>query len=51
MGGLGLFEICELVHISIVQAVLLKVTGPVDEVVWWDGSIEPLRYIPRLITD
>ena len=41
MGGLGLFEICELVHMSIVQAVLLKVSGPVHEVVWWDRSTNP----------
>ena len=41
MGGLGLFEICELVHICIVQAVLLSLTEPVHEVVWWDRSTNP----------
>jgi hypothetical protein len=51
MGGLVLFEICELVHMSILQAVLLRLTEPVHEVVWWDRSIEPLRCIPRLTID
>jgi hypothetical protein len=79
-----LLETCELVHMSVVQALLLMphrafppvrdslwqhrqakysawrlccqvsettASDAVHEAVWCEGSIEPIRYIPRLIAE